>query len=155
MGKGSGLKVMPILSWSDGEDKRGFWEKMADKVKDFFSDKELDGVDKEVEKSLKEKERMKYYEKHPIQTNPFNVNRTLMDNLLPNEVNSEMNGNLRTDTGGNSLQKEASRNVLAALGGGGVDVDSQRAEELSRGFFAQAEDNSRGEQQNRQKGISV
>lgn len=154
MGKGSDLTVKPILSWSDEKDKRGFWEKLADKVKDFFSDSELDDVDKKVEKSLKEKERMKYYEKHPIQTNPFNVDRTLMDNLLDNEVKTIKEENRRADTR-NSLQKEASREILAALGEQGNNVDGIQARRLSGDFFAKAEEMERGEQENRGRGMGV
>lgn len=48
MGNGNGTTVKKMPSRNHGEDKKEFWGKLADKVRDFFSDRDLDGVGKDV-----------------------------------------------------------------------------------------------------------
>lgn len=157
----SGMKINPFVIWDDSEEKKRIadaLDKVGEKIKDFFSDK--DETDHEYIKSKEEIEQM--YPKKKGSRDP-EVIRGNIDNMrhilqhggkpvdsIPKGM-EDKDDNLRADTG--DLREKASRGVLDALSDGVKPVDI--ASNLSQDLFNEANERNQTEQESRVKGLSV
>lgn len=160
----SGMKINPFVIWDDSEEKKRIadaLDKVGEKIKDFFSDKDETDHDTSF-KYIKSKEEIEQmYPKKKGSRDP-EVIRGNIDNMryilqhggkpvdsIPKGMENE-GDNLRADVG--DLQKEASRGVLDALRG--VKPAEDIASNLSQKLFNEANINQT-EQESRVKGLSV
>ena len=158
----SGMKINPFVIWDDSEEKKRIadaLDKVGEKIKDFFSDKDETDHDTSIKyiKSKEEIEQMYPKKKGPrdpevIRGNIDNMRYILQHGGKP--VDSIPKGmedrgaNLRAD-----LQKEASRGVLDALSDGVKPAEDIAS--LSQGLFNEANERNQTEQESRVKGLSV
>lgn len=155
----SGMKINPFVIWDDSEEKKRIadaLDKVGEKIKDFFSDKDETDHDTSI-KYIKSKEEIEQmYPKKKGSRDP-EVIRGNIDNIrfilhgkpidsIPKGMENE-GENLRAD-----LQKKASRGVLDAISGvkPAEDIAS-----LSQGLFNEANERNQTEQESRVKGLSV
>ena len=155
----SGMKIKPFVIWDDSEEKKRIadaLDKVGEKIKDFFSDKDETDHDTSI-KYIKSKEEIEQmYPKKKGSRDP-EVIRGNIDNIrfilhgkpidsIPKGMENE-GENLRAD-----LQKKASRGVLDAISGvkPAEDIAS-----LSQGLFNEANERNQTEQESRVKGLSV
>ena len=157
----SGIKINPFVIWDDSEEKKRIadaLDKVGEKIKDFFSDKDETDHDTSI-KYIKSKEEIEQmYPKKKGSRDP-EVIRGNIDNMryilqhggkpvdsIPKGM-EDRGANLRAD-----LQKEASRGVLDAISGvkPAEDIAS-----LSQGLFNEANERNQTEQESRVKGLSV
>ena len=157
----SGMKINPFVIWDDSEEKKRIadaLDKVGEKIKDFFSDKDETDHDTSI-KYIKSKEEIEQmYPKKKGSRDP-EVIRGNIDNMryilqhggkpvdsIPKGM-EDRGANLRAD-----LKKEASRGVLDALRGvkPAEDIAS-----LSQGLFNEANERNQTEQESRVKGLSV
>ena len=157
----SGMKINPFVIWDDSEEKKRIadaLDKVGEKIKDFFSDKDETDHDTSI-KYIKSKEEIEQmYPKKKGSRDP-EVIRGNIDNMryilqhggkpvdsIPKGM-EDRGANLRAD-----LQKEASRGVLDAISGvkPAEDIAS-----LSQGLFNEANERNQTEQESRVKGLSV
>lgn len=157
----SGIKINPFVIWDDSEEKKRIadaLDKVGEKIKDFFSDKDETDHDTSI-KYIKSKEEIEQmYPKKKGSRDP-EVIRGNIDNMryilqhggkpvdsIPKGMENE-GENLRAD-----LQKKASRGVLDAISGvkPAEDIAS-----LSQGLFNEANERNQTEQESRVKGLSV
>ena len=157
----SGIKIKPFVIWDDREEKKRIadaLDKVGEKIKDFFSDKDETDHDTSI-KHIKSKEEIEQmYPKKKGSRDP-EVIRGNIDNMryilqhggkpvdsIPKGMENE-GENLRAD-----LQKKASRGVLDAISGvkPAEDIAS-----LSQGLFNEANERNQTEQESRVKGLSV
>ena len=158
----SGMKINPFVIWDDSEEKKRIadaLDKVGEKIKDFFSDKDETDHDTSI-KYIKSKEEIEQmYPKKKGSRDP-EVIRGNIDNMryilqhggkpvdsIPKGM-EDRGANLRAD-----LQKEASRGVLDALRG--VKPAEDIASNLSQGLFNEANERNQTEQESRVKGLSV
>lgn len=156
----SGMKIKPFVIWDDSEEKKRIadaLDKVGEKIKDFFSDKDETDHDTSI-KHIKSKEEIEQmYPKKKGSRDP-EVIRGNIDNMryilhgkpvdsIPKGM-EDRGANLRAD-----LQKEASRGVLDALRG--VKPVEDIASNLSQGLFNEANERNHAEQESRIKGLSV
>ena len=158
----SGMKINPFVIWDDSEEKKRIadaLDKVGEKIKDFFSDKDETDHDTSI-KYIKSKEEIEQmYPKKKGSRDP-EVIRGNIDNMrhilqhggkpvdsIPKGM-EDRGANLRAD-----LQKEASRGVLDALSDGVKPVDI--ASNLSQDLFNEANERNQTEQESRVKGLSV
>ena len=158
----SGMKIKPFVIWDDSEEKKRIadaLDKVGEKIKDFFSDKDETDHDTSI-KYIKSKEEIEQmYPKKKGSRDP-EVIRGNIDNMryilqhggkpvdsIPKGM-EDRGANLRAD-----LQKEASRGVLDALRG--VKPAEDIASNLSQGLFNEANERNHAEQESRVKGLSV
>lgn len=158
----SGMKIKPFVIWDDSEEKKRIadaLDKVGEKIKDFFSDKDETDHDTSI-KHIKSKEEIEQmYPKKKGSRDP-EVIRGNIDNMryilqhggkpvdsIPKGM-EDRGANLRAD-----LQKEASRGVLDALRG--VNPAEDIASNLSQGLFNEANERNHAEQESRIKGLSV
>ena len=158
----SGMKIKPFVIWDDSEEKKRIadaLDKVGEKIKDFFSDKDETDHDTSI-KHIKSKEEIEQmYQKKKGSRDP-EVIRGNIDNMryilqhggkpvdsIPKGM-EDRGANLRAD-----LQKEASRGVLDALRG--VKPAEDIASNLSQGLFNEANERNHAEQESRIKGLSV
>ena len=157
----SGMKINPFVIWDDSEEKKRIadaLDKVGEKIKDFFSDKDETDHDTSI-KYIKSKEEIEQmYPKKKGSRDP-EVIRGNIDNMRyilqhgGKPVDSIPKG--MEDRGANlsaDLQKEASRGVLDAISGvkPAEDIAS-----LSQGLFNEANERNQTEQESRVKGLSV
>ena len=158
----SGMKINPFVIWDDSEEKKRIadaLDKVGEKIKDFFSDKDETDHDTSI-KYIKSKEEIEQmYPKKKGSRDP-EVIRGNIDNMRyilqhgGKPVDSIPKGmedrgvNLRAD-----LQKEASRGVLDALSDGVKPAEDIAS--LSQGLFNEANERNQTEQESRVKGLSV
>ena len=155
-----GMKIKPFVIWDDSEEKKRIadaLDKVGEKIKDFFSDKDETDHDTSI-KYIKSKEEIEQmYPKKKGSRDP-EVIRGNIDNMryilhgkpvdsIPKGM-EDRGANLRAD-----LQKEASRGVLDALSDGVKPVDI--ASNLSQDLFNEANERNQTEQESRVKGLSV
>lgn len=159
-----GFRIKPFLIWDEEFHRKKFadaMDKVGEKIKDFFSDKdEVSDHDTSVktkkaveDKYLKEK-RTRNPDEIKDRVNrigTFFINRNTVDSV-PKGM-EDKDANLRADAA-NELQKEASRGVLAALNGN-VPPVNDIAGNMSQGLFNEAQERNRGEQENQVRGLSV
>ena len=156
----SGMKIKPFVIWDDSEEKKRIadaLDKVGEKIKDFFSDKDETDHDTSI-KHIKSKEEIEQmYPKKKGSRDP-EVIRGNIDNMryilrgkpvdsIPKGV-EDRDAKLRAD-----LQKEASRGVLDALRG--VNPAEDIASNLSQDLFNEANERNHAEQESRVKGLSV
>ena len=158
----SGMKIKPFVIWDDSEEKKRIadaLDKVGEKIKDFFSDKDETDHDTSI-KHIKSKEEIEQmYPKKKGSRDP-EVIRGNIDNMryilqhggkpvdsIPKGM-EDRDANLRAD-----LQKEASRGVLDALSDGVKPVEDIAS--LSQGLFNEANERNHAEQESRVKGLSV
>ena len=158
----SGMKIKPFVIWDDSEEKKRIadaLDKVGEKIKDFFSDKDETDHDTSI-KHIKSKEEIEQmYPKKKSSRDP-EVIRGNIDNMryilqhggkpvdsIPKGMENE-GANLRAD-----LQKEASRGVLDALSDGVKPAEDIAS--LSQGLFNEANERNQTEQESRVKGLSV
>ena len=158
----SGMKINPFMNWDDSEDKKRIadaLDKVGEKIKDFFSDKDETDHDTSI-KYIKSKEEIEQmYPKKKGSRDP-EVIRGNIDNMryilqhggkpvdsIPKGM-EDRGANLRAD-----LQKEASRGVLDALSDGVKPAEDIAS--LSQGLFNEANERNQTEQESRVKGLSV
>ena len=158
----SGMKINPFVIWDDSEEKKRIadaLDKVGEKIKDFFSDKDETDHDTSI-KYIKSKEEIEQmYPKKKGSRDP-EVIRGNIDNMryilqhggkpvdsIPKGM-EDRGANLRAD-----LQKEASRGVLDALSDGVKPAEDIAS--LSQGLFNEANERNQTEQENRVKGLSV
>ena len=158
----SGMKINPFVIWDDSEEKKRIadaLDKVGEKIKDFFSDKDETDHDTSI-KHIKSKEEIEQmYPKKKGSRDP-EVIRGNIDNMryilqhggkpvdsIPKGMENE-GANLRAD-----LQKEASRGVLDALSDGVKPAEDIAS--LSQGLFNEANERNQTEQESRVKGLSV
>ena len=158
----SGMKINPFVIWDDSEEKKRIadaLDKVGEKIKDFFSDKDETDHDTSI-KYIKSKEEIEQmYPKKKGSRDP-EVIRGNIDNMryilqhggkpvdsIPKGM-EDRGANLRAD-----LQKEASRGVLDALSDGVKPVEDIAS--LSQGLFNEANERNHAEQESRVKGLSV
>ena len=158
----SGMKIKPFVIWDDSEEKKRIadaLDKVGEKIKDFFSDKDETDHDTSI-KHIKSKEEIEQmYPKKKGSRDP-EVIRGNIDNMryilqhggkpvdsIPKGMENR-GANLRAD-----LQKEASRGVLDALSDGVKPVEDIAS--LSQGLFNEANERNHAEQESRVKGLSV
>ena len=160
----SGMKINPFVIWDNSEEKKRIadaLDKVGEKIKDFFSDK--DETDHDPSKYIKSKEGIEQMYPKKKGSRDSEVIKGNIDNMryilqhggkpvdsIPKGMEGEGN-NLRADVG--DLQKEASRGVLDALSDGVKPVDI--ASNLSQGLFNEANERNQTEQESRVKGLSV
>lgn len=159
----SGMKIKPFVIWDDSEEKKRIadaLDKVGEKIKDFFSDKDETDHDTSI-KHIKSKEEIEQmYPKKKGSRDP-EVIRGNIDNMryilqhggkpvdsIPKGM-EDRDTKLRAD-----LQKEASRGVLDALSDGVKPVEDI-ASNLSQGLFNEANERNHAEQESRIKGLSV
>lgn len=157
----SGIKINPFVIWDDSEEKKRIadaLDKVGEKIKDFFSDKDETDHDTSI-KYIKSKEEIEQmYPKKKGSRDP-EVIRGNIDNMryilqhggkpvdsIPKGMENE-GENLRAD-----LQKKASRGVLDAISGVKPAEDIAN---LSQGLFNEANERNQTEQESRVKGLSV
>ena len=158
----SGMKINPFVIWDDSEEKKRIadaLDKVGEKIKDFFSDKDETDHDTSI-KHIKSKEEIEQmYPKKKGSRNP-EVIRGNIDNMryilqhggkpvdsIPKGMEGE-GDNLRA-----GLQKEASRGVLDALSDGVKPAEDIAS--LSQDLFNEANERNQAEQESRVKGLSV
>lgn len=158
----SGMKIKPFVIWDDSEEKKRIadaLDKVGEKIKDFFSDKDETDHDTSI-KYIKSKEEIEQmYPKKKGSRDP-EVIRGNIDNMryilqhggkpvdsIPKGM-EDRGANLRAD-----LQKEASRGVLDALSDGVKPAEDIAS--LSQGLFNEANERNQTEQESRVKGLSV
>lgn len=158
----SGMKINPFVIWDDSEEKKRIadaLDKVGEKIKDFFSDKDETDHDTSI-KYIKSKEEIEQmYPKKKGSRDP-EVIRGNIDNMryilqhggkpvdsIPKGM-EDRGANLRAD-----LQKEASRGVLDALSEGVKPAEDIAS--LSQGLFNEANERNQAEQESRVKGLSV
>ena len=158
----SGMKINPFVIWDDSEEKKRIadaLDKVGEKIKDFFSDKDETDHDTSI-KYIKSKEEIEQmYPKKKSSRDP-EVIRGNIDNMryilqhggkpvdsIPKGM-EDRGANLRAD-----LQKEASRGVLDALSDGVKPAEDIAS--LSQGLFNEANERNHAEQESRVKGLSV
>ena len=158
----SGMKINPFVIWDDSEEKKRIadaLDKIGEKIKDFFSDKDETDHDTSI-KHIKSKEEIEQmYPKKKGSRDP-EVIRGNIDNMryilqhggkpvdsIPKGM-EDRGANLRAD-----LQKEASRGVLDALSDGVKPAEDIAS--LSQGLFNEANERNQTEQESRVKGLSV
>ena len=158
----SGMKINPFVIWDDSEEKKRIadaLDKVGEKIKDFFSDKDETDHDTSI-KHIKSKEEIEQmYPKKKSSRDP-EVIRGNIDNMryilqhggkpvdsIPKGM-EDRGANLRAD-----LQKEASRGVLDALSDGVKPAEDIAS--LSQGLFNEANERNQTEQESRVKGLSV
>ena len=158
----SGMKINPFVIWDDSEEKKRIadaLDKVGEKIKDFFSDKDETDHDTSI-KHIKSKEEIEQmYPKKKGSRDP-EVIRGNIDNMryilqhggkpvdsIPKGM-EDRGANLRAD-----LQKEASRGVLDALSDGVKPAEDIAS--LSQGLFNEANERNQTEQESRVKGLSV
>lgn len=158
----SGMKIKPFVIWDDNEEKKRIadaLDKVGEKIKDFFSDKDETDHDTSI-KYIKSKEEIEQmYPKKKGSRDP-EVIRGNIDNMryilqhggkpvdsIPKGM-EDRGANLRAD-----LQKEASRGVLDALSDGVKPAEDIAS--LSQGLFNEANERNQTEQESRVKGLSV
>ena len=158
----SGMKINPFVIWDNSEEKKRIadaLDKVGEKIKDFFSDKDETDHDTSI-KYIKSKEEIEQmYPKKKGSRDP-EVIRGNIDNMryilqhggkpvdsIPKGMENE-GANLRAD-----LQKEASRGVLDALSDGVKPAEDIAS--LSQGLFNEANERNQTEQESRVKGLSV
>ena len=158
----SGMKINPFVIWDNSEEKKRIadaLDKVGEKIKDFFSDKDETDHDTSI-KYIKSKEEIEQmYPKKKGSRDP-EVIRGNIDNMryilqhggkpvdsIPKGM-EDRGANLRAD-----LQKEASRGVLDALSDG-VKPAEDIASNLSQKLFNEANINQT-EQESRVKRLSV
>ena len=158
----SGMKINPFVIWDDSEEKKRIadaLDKVGEKIKDFFSDKDETDHDTSI-KYIKSKEEIEQiYPKKKGSRDP-EVIRGNIDNMryilqhggkpvdsIPKGM-EDRGANLRAD-----LQKEASRGVLDALSDGVKPAEDIAS--LSQGLFNEANERNQTEQESRVKGLSV
>ena len=158
----SGMKINPFVIWDDSEEKKRIadaLDKIGEKIKDFFSDKDETDHDTSI-KYIKSKEEIEQmYPKKKGSRDP-EVIRGNIDNMryilqhggkpvdsIPKGM-EDRGANLRAD-----LQKEASRGVLDALSDGVKPAEDIAS--LSQGLFNEANERNQTEQESRVKGLSV
>ena len=158
----SGMKINPFVIWDNSEEKKRIadaLDKVGEKIKDFFSDKDETDHDTSI-KYIKSKEEIEQmYPKKQGSRDP-EVIRGNIDNMryilqhggkpvdsIPKGMENE-GANLRAD-----LQKEASRGVLDALSDGVKPAEDIAS--LSQGLFNEANERNQTEQESRVKGLSV
>lgn len=154
----SGIKINPFVIWDDSEEKKRIadaLDKVGEKIKDFFSDKDETDHDTSI-KYIKSKEEIEQmYPKKKGSRDP-----EVIDNMryilqhggkpvdsIPKGM-EDRGANLRAD-----LQKEASRGVLDALSDGVKPAEDIAS--LSQGLFNEANERNQTEQESRVKGLSV
>lgn len=158
----SGMKINPFVIWDNSEEKKRIadaLDKVGEKIKDFFSDKDETDHDTSI-KYIKSKEEIEQmYPKKKGSRDP-EVIRGNIDNMryilqhggkpvdsIPKGM-EDRGANLRAD-----LQKEASRGVLDALSDGVKPAEDIAS--LSQGLFNEANERNQTEQESRVKGLSV
>ena len=158
----SGMKINPFVIWDDSEEKKRIadaLDKVGEKIKDFFSDKDETDHDTSI-KYIKSKEEIEQmYPKKKSSRDPEAI-RGNIDNMrymlqhggkpvdsIPKGM-EDRGANLRAD-----LQKEASRGVLDALSDGVKPAEDIAS--LSQGLFNEANERNQTEQESRVKGLSV
>ena len=158
----SGMKINPFVIWDNSEEKKRIadaLDKVGEKIKDFFSDKDETDHDTSI-KHIKSKEEIEQmYPKKKGSRDP-EVIRGNIDNMryilqhggkpvdsIPKGM-EDRGANLRAD-----LQKEASRGVLDALSDGVKPAEDIAS--LSQGLFNEANERNQAEQKSRVKGLSV
>ena len=158
----SGMKINPFVIWDDSEEKKRIadaLDKVGEKIKDFFSDKDETDHDTSI-KYIKSKEEIEQmYPKKKGSRDP-EVIRGNIDNMryilqhggkpvdsIPKGM-EDRGANLRAD-----LQKEASRGVLDALSDAVKPAEDIAS--LSQGLFNEANERNQTEQESRVKGLSV
>ena len=160
----SGMKINPFVIWDNSEEKKRIadaLDKVGEKIKDFFSDK--DETDHDPSKYIKSKEEIEQmYPKKKGSRDP-EVIRGNIDNMryilqhggkpvdsIPKGM-EDKDDNLRADTG--DLREKASRGVLDALSDGVKPAEDIAS--LSQGLFNEANERNQTEQESRVKGLSV
>ena len=156
----SRMKINPFVIWDDSEEKKRIadaLDKVGEKIKDFFSDKDETDHDTSI-KYIKSKEEIEQmYPKKKGSRDP-EVIRGNIDNIrfilhgkpidsIPKGMENE-GENLRAD-----LQKKASRGVLDAISDGVKPAEDIAS--LSQGLFNEANERNQTEQESRVKGLSV
>lgn len=158
----SGMKINPFVIWDDSEEKKRIadaLDKVGEKIKDFFSDKDETDHDTSI-KYIKSKEEIEQMYPKKKGTRDPEVIRGNIDNMryilqhggkpvdsIPKGM-EDRGANLRAD-----LQKEASRGVLDALSDGVKPAEDIAS--LSQGLFNEANERNQTEQESRVKGLSV
>ena len=158
----SGMKINPFVIWDDSEEKKRIadaLDKVGEKIKDFFSDKDETDHDTSI-KHIKSKEEIEQMYPKKKGTRDPEVIRGNIDNMryilqhggkpvdsIPKGM-EDRGANLRAD-----LQKEASRGVLDALSDGVKPAEDIAS--LSQGLFNEANERNQTEQESRVKGLSV
>lgn len=158
----SGMKINPFVIWDNSEEKKRIadaLDKVGEKIKDFFSDKDETDHDTSI-KYIKSKEEIEQMYPKKKGTRDPEVIRGNIDNMryilqhggkpvdsIPKGM-EDRGANLRAD-----LQKEASRGVLDALSDGVKPAEDIAS--LSQGLFNEANERNQTEQESRVKGLSV